>query len=114
MQIFTGIDIIEMGRFRTAHNFERLAEFILNPAEIRLMDASRDRCQFLASRFAVKEAVIKALPNPATLADLEVASAGPKLEVRLKNSRLTGCQISASLTHSEFFAAAVAVVLIKS
>jgi phosphopantetheine--protein transferase-like protein len=77
MNIFTGIDLVEIDRFRSLDNFNRVAEFILSPNELQLMVKSRDCYQFLASRFALKEAVIKALPEPINLEDLEILTINP-------------------------------------
>jgi holo-[acyl-carrier protein] synthase len=111
MEIFTGIDIIELTRFDNLADFRRVAEYILSPTELRLMDSSRDSRQFLASRFAAKEAIVKALPGQATLADIEIENSGLKLVARPMAPPLDKYKISLSITHSELFAAAVAVVV---
>ena len=113
MQIFTGLDIIHLERFRSLANFERVAAFILSPREQELMRQSRDQKQFLASRFAAKEAIIKALPEPTTLADLEILNIDSKPTAILKNPTLSQYQISVSLTHSGDLAAATAVVILS-
>ncbi|MGH1536733.1 MAG: holo-ACP synthase [Gammaproteobacteria bacterium] len=61
--IGTGIDIVEISRIaksyeRYAHNF---ASKILHDGEILELDAANNKNAFLAKRFAVKEAFVKAL-----------------------------------------------------
>jgi phosphopantetheine--protein transferase-like protein len=113
MQIYTGIDIVELDRFRSLPQFERVAEFILSPRELRLMNSSRDRCQFLASRFALKEAVIKALPESASLADLEVLTTDLRPHINFQKKSLKQYAVAASLSHSENIVAASAIVFFK-
>lgn len=110
MEIFTGIDVIELKRFYDLTNFERVAELVLSPKEIQLMLKSRDKHQFLASRFALKEAVIKALPQNANMSDLEVMGVNSRPEVLLTNPLFKSYSVAASLSHSESIVAATAVV----
>jgi holo-[acyl-carrier protein] synthase len=58
-----GIDLVEVARIkRLAENYEeRFVERILGPREMEQLAIRHDRFQFLAGRFAAKEAVIKAL-----------------------------------------------------
>ncbi len=110
MEIFTGIDIIELKRFYDLKNFDRVAELVLSPRELHLMAKSRDQNQFLASRFALKEAVIKALPENANMSDLEITSINARPQVVMQKVSLKSYFISASLSHSESMVAAMAVV----
>lgn len=64
MRIFgTGIDIVEISRI--AKSYERyennFASKILHDDELSELDASNNKVAFLAKRFAVKEAFVKAL-----------------------------------------------------
>ncbi len=54
-----GIDVVALERVAKDH--ERLAERILGSAELVLYAASTRPAEFLAGRFAAKEAVLKAL-----------------------------------------------------
>lgn len=110
MEIFTGIDIVELNRFRLLAEFERVAEFILSTSEIELMNTSRDPYQFLASRFALKEAIIKAMPQPINLSDLEILTIGQKPKVNFFKKNLKQYSVDASLSHSDNLVAASAIV----
>lgn len=52
-----GIDIVDMNRIR---NVERLAKYVLSDAEYEIFLSRSDRLEFLAGRFAAKEAFLKA------------------------------------------------------
>ena len=58
-----GIDIVEKGRIKSAYKRfgERFLKRILSPEEINIFTTQQHRMAFLAGRFAIKEAVIKAL-----------------------------------------------------
>ena len=106
-----GIDIIELKRFYSARFLNRVADFVLTGREQELMKGSRDPIQYLASRFAAKEAVIKALPVKSGPLDFEILKNGDKPYFEAKNPDLAGFKVSVSLSHSEAFAAAAAVVI---
>ncbi len=110
MKILTGIDIVELERFRNIRFFDRVAEIVLTKQELELMSQSRDRYQYLASRFALKEAVIKAWPLKLGPQDFEILKSGLKPIVYFTKEPLIQADISVSLTHSITFAAAMAVV----
>ena len=112
MNLSVGMDIIEMKRFSDARFPARLADFILTPTEQRLMAESRDSLQYLASRFAAKEAVVKALPEAAGFLDFEILKQGNKPVTHMLAPALRRYTVSVSLSHSAAFAAACAVVLL--
>lgn len=53
-----GIDIVDMSRIR---NIERLSKFILSNEEIEIYQQKNNKIEFLAGRFAAKEAFLKAM-----------------------------------------------------
>lgn len=61
--IGVGVDLVEIARIRKAHeaNPKRFPEKVLNAAELVGFGEARDSSVYLAKRFAVKEAVAKAL-----------------------------------------------------
>lgn len=63
MIIGTGIDLVEVARIEKVFNRigERFARHVLHEKEFAEFEASRYKAQFLAKRFAVKEAATKAL-----------------------------------------------------
>lgn len=123
MIIGTGIDIIEVGRIESSHEKfgERFLKRILRPAEIEYCLSHKRPAPFLAARFAAKEAVSKAFGTGigAQLGwqDVEVGrkqsgepfvilhGGGLRL-LEQRNARM----VHLSLSHTEAYAAAVAVL----
>jgi len=107
-----GIDLIEIERVeRALERRPRLAERLFTDAELAY---SRERARpgrHLAARFAVKEAVIKALGQGLPPKDIEVVSGEPPtLRLHGQAADLAGdTEIVISLTHSRESAAAVAI-----
>lgn len=57
-----GTDIVEIARIASAlARSEKLAARVLTAREMRVFQQSGDPCRYLAKRFAVKEAAVKAL-----------------------------------------------------
>ncbi|MBM3837862.1 MAG: holo-ACP synthase [Verrucomicrobia bacterium] len=118
-----GIDIIEVARIRASHERfgERFLQRILLPGEIAYCLSHKFPAPHLAARFAAKEAISKAfgtgIGSSLGWHDMEVArkdtgepfvvlhGAGQKL---LENR--AGKAVHISLSHTEFYAAAVAVL----
>ncbi|GAB2701511.1 holo-ACP synthase [Paenibacillus thermoaerophilus] len=128
MIIGIGNDLVELARIRGMLDGpagERFCERVLTPAE-RELEASRKgrrRIEFVAGRFAAKEAVAKALGTGiggiVGLQDIEVLAdeAGRPVCVLSAACRARlgwgddgSWRIHVSLSHSDTFAAAVAIV----
>ncbi len=103
-----GVDIIEISRFKNANYLNRVAEFFLTPEELREALNSSDKYQHLASRFAAKEAVIKAIPEPSNYMDFEIVKQDKKPVVKFLRPELTKYKVALSLSHSEGSAIAFA------
>ena len=106
-----GVDIVELERIRNIRARHRFAEFFLTPFELGILKKANDPIQFLASRFAVKEATIKAFPEPLTPHEFEVRKQGKKPVLKFlnpKNERRYHAAVS--LSHSTQYAAGAAVV----
>ncbi|HVW71526.1 MAG TPA: 4'-phosphopantetheinyl transferase superfamily protein [Candidatus Paceibacterota bacterium] len=73
-----GTDIAHIERFRTLSHPERVASLYLLPGEWAQAQAAVDLSTFLASRFAAKEAVIKACPEPLSPLDFSIEKSGVK------------------------------------
>lgn len=58
-----GVDLVKVARIRKAYesNPRRFSEKVLSPSELVGLDSAADSSVYLAKRFAVKEAVAKAL-----------------------------------------------------
>ena len=107
-----GLDIVEISRVRAlARRNPRFLTRVFSAEEIRYCRGKRRAWQHFAVRFAAKEAVWKALGDGAlALKDIAVSRDGngrPGVLLKGKPSR----RIQLSLTHSDDYAAAVALVL---
>jgi len=124
MLVDTGVDIIDIGRFRKVANKrgEKFLNRIFTTAELSYCNKKIDKIQHLAARFACKEAISKALKmNWSKGLDWK------EIEITNKHSgepeaRLTGQakevmdylkieNISLSLSHCQDYAVAMAVIL---
>lgn len=125
MIIGVGMDLVEIKRIdkllqRTGG--ERFLARILTPAELALAEERRARlAEFVAGRFAAKEAIVKALGcgigDKAGFLDIEVLPEGSgRPEARLRSEARGRLQlppetkIHLSITHTGELAAAYAVV----
>ncbi len=106
-----GIDAVDIKRVRDARQFERLSEYILNEEERAVMQTSRDQVQFLASRLAMKEAVIKAFPEALNLQEVHLSGYGGKPTVRVAHGQAEHFRIDIGLTHTAELAIGVALIV---
>jgi holo-[acyl-carrier-protein] synthase len=106
-----GIDAVDLKRVSEARYFERLSEYVLHEDEREVMRTSRDPIQFLASRLAMKEAVIKAFPASLHLQNVHVSGYGGKPTVRVDSPLATMYRIEVGLTHTPGLAIGVALVV---
>lgn len=119
MILGTGIDVVEVRRFKEAldRHGDRLLNRLFTPAEKGICAGRPER---LAARFAVKEAVLKALGTGLSQCrwiDVDVAcseTGAPSVTLSggaLTTARrlgMTGCHVS--LSHTQGTAVAVAIV----
>ncbi len=106
-----GVDILELERVKKARFLNRLAEFVLSDKEISEFQKSSDKIQFFASRFAVKEAVIKAYPQKLTYRDFEIVRNGDKPEINFFNHNHPNPKVLISISHSTKYAVGFAVAI---
>jgi holo-[acyl-carrier protein] synthase len=105
-----GVDIVEMRRITGIRHVERFSEFFLSPHEQAQLANSVDKAGFIASRFAAKEAVIKAFPHTITAVDFEIRKNGVKPFVHFFNPAHRAYRVHVSLSHSTDYAAGYAQV----
>jgi len=123
MTLGIGIDIIEVARVRASHEKfgDRFLKRVLRPSEISYCLSHRDCAPFIAARFAAKEAIAKAfgtgIGSKVGWQDLEVAhreSGQPYVILHESAQELLddmgGRCIHLSLTHTQNYAAAVALL----
>ena len=116
-----GLDIVSTERIRRAYaqHGDRFSRRILGDRELEIFDRRVDKVEFLAGRFAAKEAVIKALgrflenrPETASLQILNDDSGQPYVLFPLDvSARLGGHQCLISISHEKTNTAAVAVIV---
>lgn len=104
-----GVDIIELARFRRMNFPDRVAELFLTPREYEKYSRHPDRVVYAASRFALKEAVIKAFPRKLTYRDIEIVKEGRKPIALITHVRESVGKIYTSLAHSTDYVAGFAV-----
>ena len=123
MILGVGIDIIEVERIRASRERfgERFLKRILRPAEIAYCLSHRNPAPFLAAQFAAKEAISKAfgtgIRRQLGWQDMEVGredSGKPFVILHDGGQKLLaergGTQFYLSLSHTENYAAAVAIL----
>ena len=123
MILGVGIDIIEVARIGASYQKfgERFLNRILRPAEIAYCLSHRNPAPFLAARFAAKEAISKAfgtgIGGQLGWQDMEVGrkdSGQPFVVLHDGGRKLFaeqgGARFHLSLSHTENYAAAVAVL----
>jgi len=107
-----GTDIVEVKRIEAFAQKPGALERIFSEEEISYCLARKNRYQHLAVRFAAKEAVYKALPFDGvafkSISVFNLESGRPL--VRVNDKRFDGLSVFISLSHTEKYAAATAVV----
>ena len=107
----TGVDVVELDDVRDIRHKRRFAEYFLTKKEMAALPEGTRAAQFLGSRFAAKEAVIKAFPGHLTPHDFRITKKGCRPTVVfcfLKLRRRYAAHVS--LTHTSRIAAAIAIV----
>jgi holo-[acyl-carrier protein] synthase len=101
-----GIDIVQNGRFKDALYDEKKYSRFLSPKEIAIYQdftSEKRKLEYLASRFAAKEALIKALSktnisfNYRDVSVLNDENGAPYIEFAFKND----LYVLVSISHSE-------------
>ena len=105
MIVGLGCDIVQIARLE--NNREALAKRILSKEEWEwfIQFENQRQLQFLAGRFAAKEALLKAMPQPIGLKEITIDSTcgTPKVSIE-------GYRISLSISHEKDYATSVAIV----
>lgn len=106
-----GVDIVELRRFKEIRFLSRVAEFFLTDAELEEFRAHADSATYAASRFALKEAVIKASPEVLSYHDIEIAKVGKKPSITIRGEFSGKRKFLASLAHSVDYVAGYAIAI---
>lgn len=108
MILAIGVDIVEVSRIQEAMQNPRFAARILTPREL----AVGSTVQFVAGRWAVKEAVAKAVGTHLTWQDVEVLpdESGRPVATVLLRKLGTGHRLHVSISHEKGHAVGMAVL----
>ncbi len=108
-----GVDLAEVARIRRLAAKPEFLKRVFTPGELAYAGKSKNRFERLAARFAVKEAVIKALDEtslPLNAIEVENTESGrPRVGVRGR----PGLQLMVSISHTAAYAVA-AVIAFKA
>jgi phosphopantetheine--protein transferase-like protein len=95
-----GIDCVELARVRNMAHAHRFAEYFLSGAELEALQEHPHPARFIASRFAAKEAVIKAFPGSLAPHDFQIVKNGKKPFVRFLRSAHASYEAFVSITYT--------------
>jgi len=108
-----GVDLAEVARVRRLAASPRFLKRVFTPGELAYAAQSKNKFERLAARFAVKEAVIKALADtslPLTAIEVENTPGGaPRVSVKGR----PGVRLLVSISHTAAYAVA-AVIAFKA
>ncbi len=105
-----GTDIVEIERLRNARELKRAADFFFLPSELRDMKKSRNQAEFVASRLAAKEAVIKAYPGTIHYHDIAITKRGKKIIAKLVRPADKKFTVFVSIAHEKKYALGYAIL----
>lgn len=110
-----GIDIVETDRIKLLIKNKKFVHRIFSKEEIRYCEKKVNRHQHYAARFAAKEAVWKALSGKYKIALKKIIvknlnNGKPLVLLDTKEKKLARTKIDVSLSHTEKYAVAVAIV----
>ena len=106
-----GIDIIEVSRFRRK-KYEENRNFykkIFVKSEINYCLKFKNSAERFAGKFAIKEAVIKSIPEKIGLHDIEIIYVNRKPRIILKNSLRKKYDFIVSVSHEKEFAIGIVI-----
>jgi len=107
-----GVDVVEIEEVENARFKKRFAEYFLTQKEIGQIPKGSKRTTFLASRFAVKEAVIKAFPKKLKPHDFIIKKRGMRPCISFSSKKYSvQYAVHISLSHTRHIAAAIAIVV---
>jgi phosphopantetheine--protein transferase-like protein len=110
-----GTDIVEVETVANAKYKTRLAEYFLTQEELALVPKNTKAIEYLASRFAAKEAVIKAFPKKLTPHEFSILKKGVRPVVVFRTKKYTDTYtVHLSLSHTARTATASAIITTSS
>lgn len=107
-----GVDVVEIESVRNARHKKRFAEYFLTKKEIARIPKGPKEAEFLASRFAAKEAVIKAFPGKLSPHDFTIEKKGVRPSIAFSaKKRALMYTVDISISHTAHTAVAIAMVV---
>ena len=106
-----GIDIIEVSRFKKK-KYEENRNFykkIFVNSEINYCLKFKNSAERFAGKFAIKEAVIKSIPEKIHFLDIEIVYTNTKPRIRLRNSLQKKYNFLVSVSHEKDFAIGIVI-----
>lgn len=105
MIIGLGTDIVELSRLKP--KADQIAQRILTKFEYAQYCSYHDarRLEFLAGRFAAKEAIIKAYPKVITMQEIEIT-----MDEKNKPTFVNDYRLFLSISHEKKYATATAII----
>ena len=106
-----GIDIIEVSRFRKK-KYEENKNFykkIFVKSEINYCLKFKNSAERFAGKFAIKEAVIKSIPEKIGFCDIEIVYVNRKPRIKLKNLLEKKYNFIVSVSHEKEFAIGIVI-----
>jgi len=104
MIVSLGCDIVEIARIE--RKLEKLTSKVLSTDELKLyqnFSSKKRKIEFVAGRFAAKEAIIKAYPTAIKMTDINISYQNDKPLCNLKNIKVT-------ISHENNYAIAFAIL----
>ena len=108
-----GIDIVEIERFRKK-NYKKNKNFykkIFFKSEIDYCLKFKDTYPHFAGKFAIKESVIKSIPDKITFLDIKTSNSKPGPVISLVGKSAKKYSFLASISHEKEYAIAVVISL---
>ncbi len=110
-KIGIGVDIVNINRFRKK-KFQKNLNFyrkILSESEIKYCTKFKSPYEHFAAKFAIKESVIKSIPEKIGPRDIEIVYVNRKPRIRLKNSLEKKYNFLVSVSHEKEFAIGIII-----
>ena len=107
-----GIDIIDINRFRKNEYIKnkKFYEKIFTDSEIKYCLSFKNNEEHFAGKFAIKESVIKAIPEKISFLDITTSHSKNKPIISLKNKLNEKYEFLVSVSHEKDFAIAFVVM----
>ena len=110
-KIGIGVDIININRFRKK-KFQKNLNFyrkILSESEIKYCTKFKSPYEHFAGKFALKESVIKSIPDKISFLDIQTSHSKYGPTIRLLGKKAKKYSFLGSISHEKKFAIAVVI-----